>query len=145
MEIKVEEILHKAFMCEIHFFLIIISRAHLVCVNECACVCIVLGQLYMSGWCMYAGFSIFQFSCMLKKCFSNCRSFVLYPGIFGGLHFCLSFVTHLADNIWDSQYLQFRAGEPEAILLHLSLQADRRLSLYIGATENNGKIKENPE
>lgn len=71
---------------------------------------------------------------------------MLFPGIFGGLRFCVSFVTHLANNIWDSQYsLQFRAGESEAILLQLSLQADRRLSLCIGPLENNGKIEENQE
>lgn len=87
VEIKVEEILHKAFMCEIHFFLIIISRAHLVCVNECACVCIVHGQLYMSGWCMYAGFSIFQFSCMLKNVsvIAHLLCFIL-----GSLEACIS-------------------------------------------------------
>lgn len=67
-----------------------------------------------------------------------------YPGIFRDLRFRFS-VTHLTESIWDSQHLQLRAGESEAIHLQLSLQADRRLSLYIDALENNGKRKESQE
>lgn len=70
---------------------------------------------------------------------------MLFPGIFGGLHLCVSSVTPLANSVWDSQSLQFRAVESEAILLQLSLQADCRLSLRIGPLENNGKIEENQE
>lgn len=82
-----EEILHKAFMCEIHFFLIIISRTRLVCVNECACVCIVHGQLYMSGGvCML----VFPFSNFLV-CSKNVSVIAdLLCFILGSLEACIS-------------------------------------------------------
>lgn len=53
-------------------FLLSISRAYVVCVSECAYVCTVHVQMHVSKLCVYACFSTFQFSCILKYHFSNC-------------------------------------------------------------------------